>query len=195
MQNTSHPPLDAGRAAGHVIPKVAPSLTAAVAVIALSLGAAPGAAQDAPKPPATVPATAAKPAEAALAATLTVAALRADVAAKSDAWTILDVRPAWQFAEFHVPGAVSVKPSDAAAKVASLPAGSKVVIVDRDGTTAFAVAALARPADGSRSVVVLSGGTLAWWRETNDGSSGAAAPKPRTPEAPAPSAPKRPAGC
>jgi rhodanese-related sulfurtransferase len=124
------------------------------------------------------------------------------------AYDVVDVRPAWQFDEYHVPGATRVEPSGLLARVRALPAGKRVVVVDRDGTTAFAVAGalLATLADPARSVRALVGGTARFHRDVEQERGAtpdrtpAAAPKATdepTPATPAPAAPpkKRPAGC
>ncbi len=89
------------------------------------------------------------------------------------------------------------------------------MIVDRDGTTAYAVAGLLGATVPGRSIRILSGGTAAFWRDVeavggaplpaktpaSDARPGATpGPAPVAPAAPttptAPSAPKkRPAGC
>lgn len=135
-------------------------------------------------------------------------ALARGLAERPDLYAVFDVRPAWQFAEFHVPAAVNVEPAALVERVRALPAGVRAVIVDRDGTMAFAVAALAQAADANRSVRALLGGTIAWWRGESSGSSGTAAmpasavvpaaapaamPVPAATTKPAPK--KRSAGC
>ena len=138
-------------------------------------------------------------------------------------YAIVDVRAAWQFAEYHLPGAVNVAPEAVAGHVRSLPAASRLVIVDRDGTVAYAVAGAVLKELGAAapSVRVLSGGTAKYWTEVElgggpvpEGPRGPAvnqaapaaaptAPAPvATPPAPTPAAPadkpaakKRSAGC
>lgn len=144
--------------------------------------------QPQPKPAAAAPALV-------LPETIDAATLRRALAETPPTIAVFDVRPAWQFAEFHVPGAVNVAAADAAAKIAALPAGTRAVVVDRDGTTAFAVAVLARPADGTRSVLVLTGGTREWWRDSNSGSATSAPASKAPADAPKPAQTKRPAGC
>ncbi len=137
-------------------------------------------------------------------------ALARGLADQPDLYAVFDVRPAWQFAEFHVPAAQNVESAALVERVHALPVGVRAVIVDRDGTTAFAVAALVQAADASRSVRALLGGTAVWWRDMSSGSGGnvvmptsaiapavapaampAAAPKETTKPAPK----KRSAGC
>ncbi len=137
---------------------------------------------------------------------------------RAGAYVVLDVRPAWQFAEWSVPGSVHVAPEAVLERVRALPVGARVVLVDRDGTFAPSVAAavLARLNDASRTIRVLAGGLARFHREIESGSVGGAGggvpagsatpPKsgapvpaapaaPAAPEAPAPAPKKRPAGC
>lgn len=128
-------------------------------------------------------------------------------------YALVDTRPAWQFAEYHLPGANNVAPEGVLAHLRGLPAGSRVVIVDRDGSLAFSVAGAALSALGTSapSVRVLSGGMAAYWSQTAFGptSSGVLGTPSETPttaapvQAPAPAAAppapapakKRNAGC
>lgn len=131
-------------------------------------------------------------------------------------YTLLDIRAPWQFAEYHLPGAINVAPEAVAAQVRALPAASRVVIVDRDGTIAYAIAGavLGELGASAPSVRVLSGGTAAYWQEielTGRSAGATAIPASYTPTAapatapaptpaPAPAAPapkrsKRSAGC
>lgn len=127
-------------------------------------------------------------------------------------YAVLDIRPAWQQAEFRLPGAVAVAPEGVAAHVRALPAHVRPVIVDRDGSLAFAVAgaALERLGPGARPVRALVGGLARYYREVeitgagpSAGSGGAApapsaaplpaAPAPATAPVPAPAPPPEPA--
>ncbi len=127
-------------------------------------------------------------------------------------YTVIDVRPAWQFGEYHIPSAVNVEPDQVRARLATLPRNMRVVLVDRDGTTAFAVAgAVASASDQvARPLRVLSGGTARFWREigvrggvsapSSQDPAPAAAPAATPAAAPTPGAPKpetkkRSAGC
>ncbi|MBL8862070.1 MAG: MBL fold metallo-hydrolase [Planctomycetes bacterium] len=181
-------------------------------------GAAAGPAADRVAVPASAPRTPAPAGPSAAAAStgalllpepMDVAALARALTDQSALHAVFDVRPAWQFAEFHLPGAVNVEHAALAAKVAALPAGVRAVVVDRDGTLAFALAALVQQAEPGRSVRVLLGGTTAWWRERAGGTpaaalpalpaaAGAAAATPPAapvPETQKPAARKRSAGC
>jgi rhodanese-related sulfurtransferase len=84
-----------------------------------------------------------------------------------ESYAVIDVRPEWQYREYHVPGAVHVGPSAVLAHVKSLSRTARIVLVDRDGTTAWAVAGAVSAALGfqSRPLRVVSGGTARFWRE------------------------------
>ena len=120
-------------------------------------------------------------------------------------YAVVDIRTPWQFAEYHLPSAVNVAPEAVAAHVRALPAGSRVVVVDRDGSVAFSVAGAVLQELGASapSVRVLSGGTAAYWSQVELGgaSTGSMVPasaptltRPAAPSTPAaPSAPAAPA--
>lgn len=129
-------------------------------------------------------------------------------------YTVIDVRAPWQFAEYHVPGAANVEPGSVAAHIASLDAGSRIVIVDRDGSVAFAVAGavMNQLGEAAPSVRVLAGGTASYWNQVELGDdaptagsgvvpavyeappTGGAPPAAPAP-APKPATHKRNAGC
>ena len=80
-------------------------------------------------------------------------------------YLVLDVRPAWQFTEYSIPGSKNVTLDSIATLVRSTPRGKIVVIVDRDGTSAFAVAgALLARGDAAISKALV-GGVSRWYRE------------------------------
>ncbi len=116
-------------------------------------------------------------------------------------YAVLDVRPAWQFREYHIPGAMNVEPDALLAHVQALPRGARVVLADRDGTTAWALAGGLSAALGaqSRPLRVVAGGTARFWREVE--VTGQAPPVPQgaqsAPAIPPAEAetPKRSAGC
>lgn len=123
-------------------------------------------------------------------------------------YALVDTRPAWQYAEYHLPGASNVAPEAVVTHLRGLPSGSRVVIVDRDGSVAFSVAgaALNELGTAAPTVRVLSGGMAAYWNETafsgNAPPAGPGVEAPATPNpapaqapAPAPAAKKRNAGC
>lgn len=83
-------------------------------------------------------------------------------------WVVIDVRPAPQFAEYHVTQATNVQPQDVQAQVAKLPRRTRIVLCDRDGTLAWAVAGAvsATLGDDAPDLRVLSGGVSRFWLET-----------------------------
>lgn len=122
---------------------------------------------------------------------------------RPEAYVVIDVRPGWQFADGHVPGAVNLAPEAVAAHVAALPRHARVVLCDRDGTLAWAIAgdANARLGDDARDLRVLAGGVTRYWREITLGAAPVApatvpAPTAAPQSVPAKAAPrKRSAGC
>ena len=122
-------------------------------------------------------------------------------------YAVLDVRPAWQYEEYHVPGAVNVAPEAVAEYVRGLPTTIHVVLVDRDGTTGFAVAGQVMGEQPERALRVLTGGTARFWREIESptgrptsmpAATPAAAPTPapaHLPPAPTKRPKPRSAGC
>jgi len=127
-------------------------------------------------------------------------------------YAVVDVRPAWQHREYHVPGAVNVDPRELVAYVKSLPKSARPILVDRDGTAAWALGgALSAVLSGDATysgpglVRVLAGGTARFWREIEitggaptDVPSARAVPAATTipaPTSPKPETKKRSAGC
>ncbi|MFO1077077.1 MAG: rhodanese-like domain-containing protein [Planctomycetota bacterium] len=119
------------------------------------------------------------------------------------AYAVLDIRPAWQFDEWHVPGATNVALAALEQHVADVPATRRIVLVDRDGSLAFAAAG-ALMARTQRDLRALLGGTQRYYAQNvlGGGDAPAAMPAPAA-EVPAaaPNAPtttpkkKRSAGC
>jgi hydroxyacylglutathione hydrolase len=119
-------------------------------------------------------------------------------------YAVIDLRPAWMFAEWHVPGAVNVTLEDLTAYVGKLAPELRVVLVDRDGSSAFAAAGALMANDSTRVMRALLGGTQRYYLETVlDGGHRAAssampsvAPRTPTPAATPTTTPKkRSAGC
>jgi len=174
----------------------------------------PGGAAPAGVPATATPAVAGPPRAPAflLPEAMTPAALAAGLLDQPAAYALLDVRAAWQFEEYHVPGAVRVDPEAIVEHVRTLDPALRVVVVDRDGTAAFAVAGMLGAALPGRSIRVLAEGTTGFWRDV-ESSRGAVPPTkaqapsvpgaaPSSAPSPAPSAvptpapkKKRPAGC
>ncbi len=124
------------------------------------------------------------------------------------AYAVLDLRPAWQVEQGQVPGSERVEPADLEARVRGLAPGVRVVLVDRDGTLAYAYAGRlgAQLNDPTRALRVLEGGLARFHREVTLQAPAAAGAAPAPSPAPAPPSPpaspagpapvrKRPAGC
>lgn len=133
-------------------------------------------------------------------------AMLAKVLAEQPAsYAVIDVRPPAQFAEWTIAGAKNVEPDALASHLDTLAADLRVVLVDRDGSHAFAIAGALMAKQPARVLRVLHGGLQRYHRETVFGNMPAAtarAPMPAAPTEPAaPSAPtapaakKRSAGC
>lgn len=117
--------------------------------------------------------------------------------APDDPILVLDLRPTWAHADWHVPGAVAVSPKDALERARAAPAGVRIVFVDGDGTLAWAVAGIAANAEPHRPVWVLHGGTARYWREVELARPAATGDAPAVPSSSATGSTKRKrnAGC
>ena len=77
---------------------------------------------------------------------------------------VVDIRPAWQFNEYHIPGAVNVQIQELMDNTAYLKNNRPLVIVCRDGDISAAVAgALAQRAQ--RPIRFLRGGVIRYYDE------------------------------
>jgi rhodanese-related sulfurtransferase len=99
-------------------------------------------------------------------------ALATALETQPEIYAVFDIRPAWQFEEYHVPGARHTTLNELPSLVQELPSASRVVIVDRDGGTAHAVAGalLVNLGPRGKSVRVLAGGTARYYEEVELGS-------------------------
>lgn len=129
---------------------------------------------------------------------------------------IVDIRPPAEFSDYALPGSLNLDAATVLADESLLTGTGPLLVVDKDGSRAFAVAGvLAQRA--SRPVLALTGGLSAWWAAMELGavvketplpgvpaqapgtlpakSTGpakpapGAAPVPGTPDAPSPAAP------
>ncbi len=121
-------------------------------------------------------------------------------------YAVIDLRPAWQFAEWNVPGSTNVLVDELVAHIGKLPPNLRVVLVDRDGTLAFAAAGAVMATAEGRVLRALLGGLQRYHREIVLGgtahSDAAASPTPLAPTPTTPTSPtptpvtkKRGAGC
>lgn len=113
---------------------------------------------------------------------------------------IVDIRPASQFVDFSLPGAINVDIADVISNPAYLVGAAPLILVDRDGSLAMAVGGILTQ-KSPRQIKVLYGGLENYWRESVSPmppSMPASAPavSPAAPArnlAPAPAAPVAPA--
>jgi len=129
---------------------------------------------------------------------------------------VLDIRPKWQFDEYHIPGALSVAVADLLSNPAYLVDKRPLVVVCRDGSISAASGGVLI-GKAQRPVRFLAGGMLRYWDEVlrpagiqteavpmapaggaapaQPGMSPPAAPAPTAPAAPAAAPKKKSAGC
>ncbi|MEW6250345.1 MAG: rhodanese-like domain-containing protein [Planctomycetota bacterium] len=77
-------------------------------------------------------------------------------------YELIDIRPAEQFADYHVPGARNVPIAEALASAALISGQTPLILVDRDGSLAMAVAGILAQ-KSARPIKVLQGGAEAYW--------------------------------
>jgi len=83
---------------------------------------------------------------------------------------IVDVRPQAEFSDYALPGSLNLDPATVLADQSLLSGAGPLLLVDKDGTAAFALAgALAQKT--SRPVMVLKGGLAAWWAAREMGAA------------------------
>lgn len=80
-------------------------------------------------------------------------------------WTLLDVRPAWQWNDWHVPGSANVSIDELVDAAKEVPAGAKLVLLSKDGEQAFAAAGALLGKLPALDVHVLRGGVAAYYRD------------------------------
>jgi rhodanese-related sulfurtransferase len=88
---------------------------------------------------------------------------------------LVDIRPAEQFADYSVPGSRNAQIADVIENPAYLVGAGPLIVADRDGSLAMAVAGILSQKT-QRPIKALHGGLEAYWRETEmfGGWSGAA---------------------
>lgn len=124
---------------------------------------------------------------------------------------IVDIRPQAEFADYALPGSLNLEAAAVLADDSFASGSGPLLLVDRNGTQAFAVAGVLAQKT-SRPVLVLTGGLSAWWAAQEKGMAvkevpltdqPTPAPAPATtpagpaapaaPQAPAPASPENPA--
>ena len=85
----------------------------------------------------------------------------ATLAAKTDDGVLLDVREPEEYAEEHVPGALSIPQADLASRLDELPRNEPVHAICRSGMRSLRAAQFLKQV-GFQQVVNVKGGTLAW---------------------------------
>jgi len=102
---------------------------------------------------------------------------------------VVDIRPAAEYADYALPGSLNLDAATVLGDETLLAGQAPLLLVDKDGATAFAVAGQLAPKT-SRPVMALTGGMIAWWKATepdraaNPAASANASDAP--PAAPAP---------
>jgi rhodanese-related sulfurtransferase/glyoxylase-like metal-dependent hydrolase (beta-lactamase superfamily II) len=99
-------------------------------------------------------------------------ALATALGTQPEVYAVFDIRPQWQYEEYHVPGARHTGLNELPSLVEKLPDAARIVIVDRDGQAAHAVAGalLIHLGPRGKSVRVLAGGTARYYQEVELGS-------------------------
>jgi hydroxyacylglutathione hydrolase len=77
---------------------------------------------------------------------------------------VVDIRPSWQFEEYHISGAANTTPSDVLGNAAYLVGRTPLVIVCRDGALSAAIGGTLSPKT-ERSIRYVSGGMIRYWEE------------------------------
>jgi hydroxyacylglutathione hydrolase len=120
---------------------------------------------------------------------------------------LVDIRPADQFKDYHIPGARNADIAEVLNNPAYLTGAGPLILVDRDGSLAMQIAGILSQKT-QRTIKALHGGLEAYWKDSGWKESGkavvapappalpAAPAKPEAPKAEPPKAPKKKsAGC
>ncbi len=105
---------------------------------------------------------------------------------------IADIRPTEYFNDYHLPGSVNTDIADIISNPAYLVGAGPLIIVDRDGSLAMAVAGIISQKT-ERPVKVLFGGLDAYWSDSESGMGGAVPIIPKASTTPAIQKPSTPA--
>ncbi len=120
---------------------------------------------------------------------------------------LVDIRPADQFKDYHIPGSRNADIAEVLNNPAYLTGAGPLILVDRDGSLAMQIAGILSQKT-QRTIKALHGGLEAYWKDSGWKESGkavmapappalpAAPAKPEAPKAEPPKAPKKKsAGC
>lgn len=103
---------------------------------------------------------------------------------------LVDVRPAEQFADYHIPGSRNVDIAEVLNNPAYLTGAGPLIIVDRDGSLAMQIAGILSQRT-QRTVRAMHGGLEVYWKDSGWKETGkpVAAPVQPAPPVPVPAAP------
>jgi rhodanese-related sulfurtransferase len=103
---------------------------------------------------------------------------------------LVDVRPADQFTDYHIPGSRNVDIAEVLSNPAYLTGAGPLIIVDRDGSLAMQIAGILSQKT-QRTLKALHGGLEAYWKDSGwkDTGKPVVAPVQPAPPAPVPAAP------
>jgi len=94
---------------------------------------------------------------------------------------LIDIRPPEQYADYHLPGSQNVDIVDAMGNPAYLTGAGPLILVDRDGSLAMAVAGILSQKT-QRTIKALYGGLEAYWAESELQAVSQPAPLPVVPQ-------------
>jgi rhodanese-related sulfurtransferase len=122
-----------------------------------------------------------------------------DLAADTNGMALFDLRADWEWNDWRVPGSQRVGLDELVGAVAELPSDRRIVLLSKDGESAFAAAGALLKQYPDRAIVVLRGGVAAYYREVVLRSASAApsvpSPIPAAPTSGKPVVKKRNVGC
>jgi hydroxyacylglutathione hydrolase len=98
---------------------------------------------------------------------------------------LVDVRPADQFTDYHIPGSRNVDIAEVLSNPAYLTGAGPLIIVDRDGTLAMQIAGILSQKT-QRTLKALHGGLEAYWKNSGWKDTGKSVMTPVQPAPPAP---------
>ncbi len=96
---------------------------------------------------------------------LPVSALQSMITGHPGTFDLVDIRPAEQFSDYHIPGARNIDISEVISNPDFLNGTVPLILVDRDGALAMAVGGILSQKT-ERPIRVLSGGLEAFWSAT-----------------------------